>query len=106
VPLSLWSGSQRLAVGRIKLTRGTNLIPWHYTLTSGEPRIVDYTLRFGETASDPIAARAMVRVFKMPTRVLIYQGVLDWSEGFLATALRKDPDFQYLTLIDAKSGLR
>jgi uncharacterized membrane protein len=106
VPISLWVGTHRMAVGRIRLTRGTNLIPWQHTLTAGEPGLLDCTLRFGETAADPIAARSLLSVVKLPTRVLIYQSVLDWSEGFLVTALRNDPDFRYVTLIDARSGLR
>jgi uncharacterized membrane protein len=106
VPISLWLGAQRVTVATLKLTRGSNVVPWRFATRSGDPGLLTYTFRLGEAATDPIAARSVVRAVRSATHVLVYQSVLDWSESFLVNALRDDPDFQYVTLVDASSGLR
>jgi hypothetical protein len=72
----------RLAAGRHETT-------WSADIESGEPGTIEVELRLGEE----IALRQVRVTNPSGTRILYYQGALDWGYRFLAGILERDPTF-------------
>lgn len=106
VAYSLWQGTRRVEGGQLALTTGSNLTPRSFTVNAGEPGVLDFTLRLGDTADAPIVARSVTRVLDArPVRVLVYQGALDWGFRYLNNALRTDNNFQVATVVTPDVGV-
>ena len=101
VPFSLWQGDRRIFAGKLLLTTGANLVPWSFPLNTGEPGLLQFTLRLGEGADATVVARSAMRVLdRRAIRVLVYEGALDWSYRYLADALRTDTSFEFAMRVD------
>jgi hypothetical protein len=72
----------RLAAGRHETT-------WSADIDSGEPGTIEVELHLGEE----VALRQVRVTNPSGTRILYYQGALDWGYRFLATILERDPTF-------------
>jgi hypothetical protein len=106
VSYSLWLGDRRIDGGRLELTTGANLVPRSFTVNAGEPGRLDFTLRLGDTAQSPVAARSITQVLEQHrVRVLVYQGALDWGFRYFTEALRTDANFEFATIVSANVGL-
>jgi hypothetical protein len=106
VSYSLWQGDRRIDGGRLELTTGANLVPRSFTVNAGEPGQLDFTLRLGDTAQAPVAARSITRVLdQRKVRVLVFQGALDWGFRYFTEALRTDANFEFATIVSAGVGL-
>lgn len=106
VPFTLWVGNRRLERGTLALTPGFNLVPRSFSTLAVEAGQMDFSLRLGDGADAPVVARSSTRVVeKRATRVLLYQGALDWGFRYLREALRTDPNFEIAALLSADSQL-
>jgi hypothetical protein len=106
IPFSLWQGDLRIESGTLALSRGSNLIPWNFRVAAGEPGQMDLSLKFDEGSESRVVARATVGV--IPDRkinVLVYQGVLDWGFRYIADALKSDPSFQLVRMVNPIFGV-
>jgi hypothetical protein len=73
----------------LRLEEGRRLSTWSTEIQTGDPGVIDLELRAGDEQ-----ARAAVKVSLPPSsRILYYQGALDWSYRFLADILKSDSTF-------------
>lgn len=77
----------------IVLDAGRRIRTYSVEIAAAEPGLLPLELRVGD-APDAPTLRAEVRVAApASTRILYYQGALDWGYRFLADILRRDPAF-------------
>ena len=89
VPLRLKVGDAWRAPEMLQLAAGRRALVWSVELAAGAPGIIPI-----EIIADTARARAEVRVAAPEsTRILYYQGALDWGYRFLADILHRDPAF-------------
>lgn len=93
VPVRLRVGDQWRETEHIPLAAGRRALAWSATLPARDEGLLPIELVVGE-GKDAVTARAEVRVATPDTtRILYYQGALDWGYRFLADILRRDPAF-------------
>ena len=93
VPLRLKIGDTWRAPETLRLESGRRALVWSVELAAGAPGLIPIELIAG-TAPDAARARAEVRIAAPDsTRILYYQGALDWGYRFLADILHRDPAF-------------
>ncbi len=93
VDLHLRVGERVLPPSSLLLESGRRLRTVSLDLEAAEPGLLPVELRLGEGPEAP-TLRAEVRVAPpSATRILYFQGGLDWGYRFLADILRRDPSF-------------
>ena len=77
----------------VRLDAGRRALAWSADIAADAPGTIPLELVAGSAPDSP-RARAEVRVSApATTRILYYQGALDWGYRFLADILRRDPAF-------------
>ena len=108
IPLRLKVGDTWRAPEPVRLAAGRRALAWSVELPADAPGLLPLELRAGDAADAP-SLRAEVRVAApTSTRILYYQGALDWGYRFLADILRRDPAFTLtpiFNLAPSSSGL-
>ncbi len=107
LPLRLKVGDTWRAPENFRLDAGRHALAWSVELPAGAPGVIPLELVAG-TAPDAPRAHAEVLVAKpASTRILYYQGALDWGYRFLADILHRDPAFTLTTIFNlAPDGRR
>lgn len=107
LPLRLKVGDTWHDPENLRLDTGRRALAWSIELPAGAPGVIPIELVAGN-ATDAPRAHAEVLVSKPDsTRILYYQGALDWGYRFLADILRRDPSFTLTTIFNlAPDGRR
>jgi hypothetical protein len=93
VPVRLRVGDQWHPAESLALPAGRRAVTWSADIAAGSPGHLPLELVVGEGAS-AVSTRSEVRIAAPDTtRILYYQGALDWGYRFLADILRRDPAF-------------
>ncbi|MDF3058144.1 MAG: Threonine dehydrogenase [Rariglobus sp.] len=93
VPLRLRVGNDWRPAESLALATGRRALTWSTEIAAGAPGSLPVELVVGEGAS-AVTTRAEVRIAPPDTtRILYYQGALDWGYRFLSDILRRDPAF-------------
>lgn len=93
IPVRLRVGGTWRAPESLALANGRRALTWSAEIAAAGPGTLPLELVVGEGDS-AVTARADVRIAAPDTtRVLYYQGSLDWGFRFLADILRRDPAF-------------
>jgi uncharacterized membrane protein len=93
LPLRLRVGETLRAPETLQLEAGRRLVTWSAEIEANQLGVLPVQLQIGEL-SEGTAARAEVKVAAPEsTRILYYQGALDWGYRFLADILRRDTAF-------------
>ena len=93
VPVRLRTGSDWRPASSLSLAAGRRAATWSAEIEAGAPGNLPLELVIGEGPT-AVTARAEVRIAKPDTtRILYYQGALDWGYRFLSDILRRDPAF-------------
>jgi uncharacterized membrane protein len=105
VPVTFLVENQPIAQTAIHLHAGNNLIPWTVPVDAAEPGLLHLEARIGDGAEQETtdAIVPVVATDKIP--VLFYQGTLDWSFRFIATALQGDTSFVLTGLFNPSLNL-
>lgn len=104
VPLRLKVGDAWRAPEPVHLAAGRRALAWSVELPAEAPGVLPLELRAGDAADAP-SLRAEVRIAAPTnTRVLYYQGALDWGYRFLADILRRDPAFTLTPIFNLAPG--
>ena len=104
VPLRLKVGDAWRAPEPVHLAAGRRALAWSVELPAEAPGLLPLELRAGDAADGP-SLRAEVRIAAPTnTRVLYYQGALDWGYRFLADILRRDPAFTLTPIFNLAPG--
>jgi hypothetical protein len=106
VPVSLWSGTRKLASGTLKARAGWNLLPWTTGVSAGEPGTMPLEFRLGDGTSQETAASSTQVVERTTVDILYYQGALQWGYRFLRGALESDPSFRLTSILNPALGVR
>jgi uncharacterized membrane protein len=93
VPVRLRIGTQWRPVEQLALPSGRRAVTWSADIDAGAPGTLPLELIVGEGDS-AVSTRSEVRIAAPDTtRILYYQGALDWGYRFLSDILRRDPAF-------------
>lgn len=93
LPVRLREGATWRDLEPLTLPAGRRLAPFSVEIAAREPGALPLELRLG-AEPDAASLLAEVRVAApTSTRILYYQGALDWGYRFLADILRRDPAF-------------
>lgn len=93
LPLRLKVGDTWREPETLHLAAGRRALSWSAEIPADAPGLLSIELVAG-TEPDASRARAEVRIASpATTRILYYQGALDWGYRFLADVLRRDPGF-------------
>jgi hypothetical protein len=93
VPVRLRVGTQWRPAEQLALPSGRRAVTWSADIDAGAPGPLPLELIVGEGDS-AVSARSEVRIAAPDTtRILYYQGALDWGYRFLSDILRRDPAF-------------
>jgi len=105
VPVSLWAENQQIAQNTLHLHAGNNLIPWTVPVDTAEPGLLHLEARLGDGAEQETTAAIVPVIATDKIPVLFYQGTLDWSFRFIATALQGDSSFVLTGLFNPSLNL-
>ncbi len=107
VPVRLLRDGAELARTEIELPRGNALKMWESELTTGPVAgSMPLELRVGE-GTEAVSSRALTGVREnLVTRVLYFQGALDWGFRFFRDALAEDQNFEVTALFSPEIGVR
>jgi len=106
VPYSLWWGDVRVESDTLTLTTGPNLVARSFRISAGIPGPLELSLRFGEGPTSQVAARSEISVLPgQKITVVVFQGALDWGLRYFTDALRTDPNFELLTVVNPALGV-
>jgi hypothetical protein len=106
VPYSLWRGDLRIESDTLTLTTGPNLVPRSFRISAGKPGPLELSLKLGEGSDARVVARSETSVLPVrPITVLVFQGALDWGLRYFTDALRTDPSFELLTVVNPALGV-
>ncbi|MET0261364.1 MAG: hypothetical protein ABW223_00595 [Rariglobus sp.] len=107
VPVRLRVGQDWRPPETIALAAGRRAFTWSTEIAAGAAGSLPLELVIGEGAA-AITTRAEVRISPSDTtRILYYQGALDWGYRFLSDILRRDPAFSLtpiFNLAPARAG--
>lgn len=93
VPVRLRVGNQWRPAETLALPAGRRAVTWSADIAAATPGSLPLELVIGEGAS-AVSTRSEVRIAAPDTtRILYYQGALDWGYRFLSDILRRDPAF-------------
>jgi hypothetical protein len=93
VPVRLRVGNQWRPAETLALPVGRRAVTWSADIAAGAPGNLPLELVIGEGDS-AVSTRSEVRIAAPDTtRILYYQGALDWGYRFLSDILRRDPAF-------------
>jgi hypothetical protein len=93
VPVRLRVGTQWRPAEQLALPSGRRAVTWSADIDAGAPGPLPLELIVGEGAA-AVSTRSEVRIAAPDTtRILYYQGALDWGYRFLSDILRRDPAF-------------
>jgi hypothetical protein len=100
VPLRLKVGGVWREAEMLPLEAGRRSLAWSAEIPAELPGVIPLELVAGN-APDAPRLRAEVRVAQpASTRILYYQGALDWGYRFLADILRRDPAFTLTPILN------
>lgn len=107
VPLRLRVGDRWRPAETLALPAGRRAVTWSADIPADTPGVLPLELVVGDGPSAAVA-RSEVRIAAPDTtRILYYQGALDWGYRFLADILRRDPAFALTPVFNlATSGAR
>lgn len=92
-PVRLRVGGQWRPAEALALPAGRRAVAWSADIAAGAPGSLPLEIVVGE-GDAAVSARAEVRIAAPDTtRILYYQGALDWGYRFLSDILRRDPAF-------------
>ena len=108
IPLRVKLGDKWRPPESVRLGAGRRALSWSVELPAETAGVLPIEVRAGDAPDSP-GLRAEVRVAApASTRILYYQGALDWGYRFLADILRRDPAFSLtpiFNLAPTDSGL-
>ncbi len=100
LPLRLKVGDTWREPEVVRLDAGRRALAWSADIPADAPGTLAIELVAG-SAPDAPRARAEVRIAApTSTRILYYQGALDWGYRFLADILRRDPAFTLMPIFN------
>ena len=105
VPVTLWMEGQQIAQTSMRLKAGNNLVPWSVPVDTAEPGLLHLEARLGDGVEQETTAAIIPVMASDKIPVLFYQGTLDWSFRFIATALQGDPSFVLTGLFNPSLNL-
>jgi hypothetical protein len=106
VPVRLLRDGVEIERTLLELPRGEALRTWEAAITTGVAGSMTLELAIGE-GTQLVAKRALTTVAdRLVTRVLFYQGALDWGFRFFRDALAEDENFEVSSLFSPSVGVR
>jgi hypothetical protein len=100
LPLRIKVGDTWREPATLRFDAGRRALVWETEISAEAPGLLPLEIAVGD-APDAPRARAEIRVAApTSTRILYYQGALDWGYRFLADILRRDPAFALTPLFN------
>lgn len=99
VPVRLQVGEQWIPVTPLFVNAGHRTALWQAQVLADAPGVLPLVVEAGE-GEEKIVVRTTVNVGQpaRTTRILFYEGALDWGRHFLADILRRDPAFELASI--------
>jgi hypothetical protein len=106
VPMRVQVGDKWLNGPPLFLNAGRHVALWQLPFSADAPGRLPLVIEAGEGA-EKIQLRATVTVANATrtTRVLYFEGALDWARKFLVRILRRDPNFDVSSVVHLRPGV-